>query len=89
MDNDVPGDEEMKQEPADEESDSNKIDDMIDISMHVKSEVTDDGENDEKQDAEKDVDAADLLQNDGDIKLEDLEEQNDLDDNKEVGFVCE
>lgn len=79
----------MKQEPADEESDSNKIDDMIDISMHVKSEVTDDGENDEKQDAEKDVDAADLLQNDGDIKLEDLEEQNDLDDNKEVGFVCE
>lgn len=79
----------MKQEPADEESDSNKIDDMIDISMHVKSEVTDDGENDDKQDAEKDVDAADLLQNDGDIKLEDLEEQNDLDDNKEVGFVCE
>lgn len=68
--------------------DSNKIEDMIETSMHEKSESLDNGNDDEKQDAEKDSveDAADLLQDDGDIKLEDLEEQNDLDLSKEV--VC-
>ena len=82
----------MKQEPVDteEELDSNKIEEEIDISVHWKSEITDDGENEEKQDVEKDVeeDVADMLQNDVDIKLEDLEEENNLDEKKEVGFDC-
>ena len=85
--------EEVKQEPVDtEESDSNKLEDTIDTSLTVKSEVTgddDDDDEDEKQDMEKDVEEsdADLLQNDGDIKLEDLEEPNGVEDNKEVGLI--
>ena len=69
--------------------DSNKIEDMIETSMHEKSESLDNGNNDEKQDAEKVSldDAADLLQDDGDIKLEDIEEQSDLDLSKEVGYA--
>ena len=77
-----------------EESDSNKLEDVIDTSLTVKSEVTgddddDDGEDDEKQDMEKDAEEsdADVLQNDGDIKLEDLEELNGVEDNKEVGLM--
>ena len=69
----------MKEEPADtDNSDSNKLDDIIDTSLTVKSEVGED--DDEKKDSEKDVEEndVDLLQNDGDIKLEDLEEQNDV-----------
>lgn len=64
---------------------------MIESSEPLKSELIDNGDNDEKQDAEKDMedDAVDLLQDDGDIKLEDLEEQNDLSDNKEVGYIRE
>lgn len=82
----------MKQESVDtDESDSNKLEDIIDTSLTVKSEVTgdDDDDNDEKQDTEKDVEEsdADLLQNDGDIKLEDLEELNGVEENKEVGLV--
>ena len=80
--------EEIKQEAADtkEEVDSNKIEDMIETSMHEKSESLGNGDNDEKQDAEKDSeeDVADVLQDDGDVKLEDLEEQNDSSVNKEV-----
>ena len=55
-------------------------------------EVNDDDDNDdeeeEKKDSEKDVeeDDGDLIPNEGDIKVEDLEEQNDLDNNKEVGI---
>ena len=84
--------EEVKQEPVDtEESDSNKLEDTIDTSLTVKSEVTgdDDDDEDEKQDMEKDVEEsdADLLQNDGDIKLEDLEEPNGVEDNKEVCLI--
>ena len=69
----------MKEEAADtDNSDSNKLDDIIDTSLTVKSEVGEDDE--EKKDNEKDVEGndVDLLQNDGDIKLEDLEEQNDV-----------
>ena len=52
---------------------------------NIKSEDAEDLENDEKQDAEKDVDDSRLIKND--IKVEDLEEQNDVDDSKEVrGF---
>ena len=83
--------EEVKQEPVDtEESDSNKLEDTIDTSLTVKSEVTGDDDEDEKQDMEKDVEEsdADLLQNDGDIKLEDLEEPNGVEDNKEVGLIA-
>ena len=71
---------------TEEEPDSNKMEDIINTSLHEKSEDMDDTS--EKQDSEKDVDqdVGDMLQNDGDIKLEDLEEQNDVDDNKEVGF---
>lgn len=38
---------------------------------------------------EKDVEESDVdvLQNDGDIKLEDLEELNGVEDNKEVGLM--
>ena len=45
-------------------------------------------EEEEKKDSEKDVeeDDGDLIPNEGDIKVEDLEEQNDLDNNKEVGI---
>ena len=48
----------------------------------------DDEEEEEKKDSEKDVeeDDGDLIPNEGDIKVEDLEEQNDLDNNKEVGI---
>ena len=82
--------EEVKQESIDtDESDSNKLEEIIDTSLTVKSEVTggDDDDDDVKQDVEKDVEEsdADLLQNDGDIKLEDLEELNGVEDNKEVG----
>ena len=57
-------------------------------------EVNDDDDDDEeeeeeeKKDSEKDVeeDDGDLIPNEGDIKVEDLEEQNDLDNNKEVGI---
>lgn len=72
--------EDFKQEDADseEELDSNKIEESIDTS-NIKSE---DVENDEKQDAEKDVGDSLLIEND--IKLEDLEEQNDVDESKEV-----
>lgn len=83
--------EEVKEESVDtEESDSNKLGDTIDTSLTVKSEVTgDDDDEDEKQDMEKDVEESDtdLLQNDGDIKLEDLEEPNGVEDNKEVGLI--
>ena len=74
-----------------EETDSNKVEDMIESSEPLKSELVDNGDNDEKQDAEKDIedDDVDLLQDDGDIKLEDLEEQNDLSDNKEVCYIRE
>ena len=80
--------EEVKEESVDaDESDSNKLEDIIDTSLTVKSEVMgDEDDDDEKQDTEKDVEEsdADLLQNDGDIKLEDLEEPNGVEDNKEV-----
>ena len=48
----------------------------------------DEEEEEEKKDSEKDVeeDDGDLIPNEGDIKVEDLEEQNDLDNNKEVGI---
>ena len=74
-----------------EETDSNKVEDMIESSEPLKSELVDNGDNDEKQDVEKDIedDDVDLLQDDGDIKLEDLEEQNDLSDNKEVCYIRE
>ena len=53
----------------------------------MKSEVT--GDDEEKQDDEKEVEESDtdMLQNDGDIKLEDLEEQTEGEDNKEVGLI--
>jgi len=80
--------EEVKEESVDaDESDSNKLEDIIDTSLTVKSEVMgDEDDDDEKQDTEKDVEEsdADLLQNDGDIKLEDVEEPNGVEDNKEV-----
>lgn len=87
-DDETTEDEEVKQEPVGtEDSDSNKLEDVIDTSLTVKSEVT--GDDEEKQDVEKDVEESDvdLLQNDGDIKLEDLEEQNKVEDNKEVGLI--
>ena len=85
----------MKQEESvdTDESDSNKLEDINDTSLTVKSEVAgdddDDNNDDEKQDMEKDVEEsdADVLQNDGDIKLEDLEELNGVEDNKEVGLM--
>lgn len=83
----------MKEESVDtDESDSNKLEDINDTSLTVKSEVAgddDDNNDDEKRDMEKDVGEsdADVLQNDGDIKLEDLEELNGVEDNKEVGLM--
>lgn len=84
----------MKQEESvdTDESDSNKLEDINDTSLTVKSEVAgddDDNNDDEKRDMEKDVEEsdADVLQNDGDIKLEDLEELNGVEDNKEVGLM--
>ena len=86
----------MKQEESvdTDESDSNKLEDINDTSLTVKSEVAgndddDDNNDDEKRDMEKDVEEsdADVLQSDGDIKLEDLEELNGVEDNKEVGFM--
>lgn len=84
----------MKQEESvdTDESDSNKLEDINDTSLTVKSEVAgddDDNDDDEKQDMEKDVEEsdADVLQNDGDIKLEDLEELNGVEDNREVGLM--
>ena len=85
----------MKQEESvdTDESDSNKLEDINDTSLTVKSEVAgdddDDNNDDEKRDMEKDVEEsdADVLQNDGDIKLEDLEELNGVEDNKEVGVM--
>lgn len=83
----------MKEESVDtDESDSNKLEDINDTSLTVKSEVAgddDDNNDDEKRDMEKDVEEsdADVLQNDGDIKLEDLEELNGVEDNKEVGLM--
>ena len=78
--------EDFKQEYADneEELDSSKIKESIDTS-NIKSEDAEDLENDEKQDAEKDVDDLRLIKND--IKVEDLEEQNDVNESKKVrGF---
>ena len=47
----------------------------------------DNGDNDEKQDTEKDIDIAELLHTDGDIKLEDLEEESDMNQTaEEVGL---
>ena len=78
--NDVTGDEGILLDVADSEegTDSNKIEDeSMETSFPVKSEVFD-NENDEKHDAEKDIDIAELLHTEGDIKLEDLEEENDM-----------
>ena len=91
----------MKEEPLDaDDLDSNKLDNIIDTSLTVKSEVGDDENDvdddnaaeaaDEKKDSGKDVEEEDdgnLLLNEGDIKVEDLEEQNDLEDTKEVGII--
>ena len=80
-DNDVTRDEGILLDVADSEegTDSNKVEDeSMESSFPVKSEVFDNDENDEKHDAEKDIDIAELLHTEGDIKLEDLEEENDM-----------
>ena len=80
INNDVTGDEGILLDVAESEegTDSNKIEDeSMETSFPVKSEVFD-NENDEKHDAEKDIDIAELLHTEGDIKLEDLEEENDM-----------
>lgn len=91
INNDVTGDEEILLDVADSEegTDSNKIEDeSMETSFPVKSEVFD-NENDEKHDAEKDIDIAELLRTEGDIKLEDLEEENDMNQSTtEVWLSC-
>lgn len=91
INNDVTGDEEILLDVADSEegTDSNKIEDeSMETSFPVKSEVFD-NENDEKHDAEKDIDIAELLHTEGDIKLEDLEEENDMNQSTpEVWLSC-
>lgn len=89
-DNDVTRDEGILLDVADSEegTDSNKVEDeSMESSFPVKSEVFDNDENDEKHDAEKDIDIAELLHTEGDIKLEDLEEENDMNQSTpEVGL---
>lgn len=91
INNDVTGDEGILLDVADSEegTDSNKIEDeSMETSFPVKSEVFD-NENDEKHDAEKDIDIAELLHTEGDIKLEDLEEENDVNQSTpEVWLSC-
>jgi len=91
INNDVTGDEGILLDVADSEegTDSNKIEDeSMETSFPVKSEVFD-NENDEKHDAEKDIDIAELLHTEGDIKLEDLEEENDMNQStSEVWLSC-
>ena len=76
----------VKSEIGDDNNDDG--DDNDDDEVNDDDDDDDDDEEEEKKDSEKDVeeDDGDLIPNEGDIKVEDLEEQNDLDNNKEVGI---
>ena len=82
------GNQEVKEE-LDEDNVENV--DFSDMSLIVKSEIDDeDNEQEEEREEEEkiiDQEVADWLQDDGDIKLEDLENQNDFEDAKEVCFL--
>ena len=71
-----------------DDGDDNDGDEVNDDDDDNDDDNDDDDEEEEKKDSEKDVeeDDGDLIPNEGDIKVEDLEEQNDLDNNKEVGI---
>ena len=76
----------VKSEVGDDNNDDGDDNDGDDVNDD--DDDDDDDEEEEKKDSEKDVeeDDGDLIPNEGDIKVEDLEEQNDLDNNKEVGI---
>ena len=76
----------VKSEVGDDNNDNG--DDNDGDEVNDDDDDDDDEEEEEKKDSEKDVeeDDGDLIPNEGDIKVEDLEEQNDLDNNKEVGI---
>ena len=71
-----------------DDGDDNDGDEVNDDDDDDDDDEEEEEEEEEKKDSEKDVedDDGDLIPNEGDIKVEDLEEQNDLDNNKEVGI---
>ena len=78
----------VKSEIGDDNNDGGDDNDGDEVNDDDDDDDDDDDEEEEKKDSEKDVeeDDGDLIANEGDIKVEDLEEQNDLDNNKEVGI---
>ena len=78
----------VKSEVGDDNNDDGDDNDGDEVNDDDDDDDDDDDEEEEKKDSEKDVeeDDGDLIPNEGDIKVEDLEEQNDLDNNKEVGI---
>ena len=78
----------VKSEIGDDNNDGGDDNDGDEVNDDDDDDDDDDDEEEEKKDSEKDVeeDNGDLIPNEGDIKVEDLEEQNDLDNNKEVGI---
>ena len=79
----------VKSEVGDDNNDDGDDNDGDEVNDDDDDDDDDDEEEEEeKKDSEKDVeeDDGDLIPNEGDIKVEDLEEQNDLDNNKEVGI---
>ena len=78
----------VKSEVGDDNNDDGDDNDGDEVNDDDDDDDDDEEEEEEKKDSEKDVeeDDGDLIPNEGDIKVEDLEEQNDLDNNKEVGI---
>ena len=78
----------VKSEVGDDNNDDGDDNDGDEVNDDDDDDEEEEEEEEEKKDSEKDVeeDDGDLIPNEGDIKVEDLEEQNDLDNNKEVGI---
>ena len=78
----------VKSEVGDDNNDDGDDNDGDEVNDDDDDDDDEEEEEEEKKDSEKDVeeDDGDLIPNEGDIKVEDLEEQNDLDNNKEVGI---
>ena len=78
----------VKSEVGDDNNDDGDDNDGDEVNDDDDDDDDDEEEEEEKKDSEKDVeeDDGDLIPNEGDIKVEDLEEQNYLDNNKEVGI---
>ena len=78
----------VKSEVGDDNNDDGDDNDGDEVNDDDDDDEEEEEEEEEKKDSEKDVeeDDGDLIPNEGDIKVEDLEEQNNLDNNKEVGI---